>query len=720
MIIKAAASMLVIAWATGAAAQSAEELPPTAKPASAAAGSASADTTVGEVIVTAQRPGQRLVDGPTSVGVPAQEDLERAGGATLENLTKLTPGVYMQKTVYGLSPTVRGIGSTLPTSGGEQNVALYVDNIYYPTASGNIFDLASVSDVEVLKGPQGTLFGRNATGGAVLLRTLDPGFSTEGRFNLSYERFNQVRTSAYLNIPLTDTLAVNASVAYRSTDGYIRDLVTDALVTEGTSFTFRGKALWQPTDSFSLILTGAHARFDDPTGDAFQNLKPALYVSLLGGPVSTDPRYTSQTTQNVIETETDEFSARAKYETSAGTFNSYTAFLGNTLDALNDLDGGYLGANVELGVRTRTFSQEVNFASASDQPFTYVVGLYYFKNRQRVPILRQNGAALFHSAGQVESWAAYADVNYEIGNLTLIGGLRYSDENRRSQFGPGTSPFVRFQKAAETAWTPRLGLQYALSERANVYATYSKGFKSGVFDATSLTGPPVSPEEVTAYEVGFKFASSEFSFNTAAYHYDYEDSQVNATVSGGGTIKTQLFNVPKARVYGVEMDASFRLSDSFDLRGAVAYTHARYLDFKSAPGYTNNPANPATLGGLLYTSIPVDASGKTMVRAPEFTASATFRYHRELGEGRTLEVALSPYYTSRVYFTFFNDLSQAGHMTLDANASLTLSNQLKLTVFGRNLTDGEYKTSAGQNALSNETAIFAPPRTYGVALSYAF
>ena len=716
MIVKAAAaSLLVLAWASGAAAQTA--------PAPDANG-VKPVSEVAEVVVTAQRRSQHLEEVPISVAVATSADLERAGGATIENLTKVTPGIYMQKAVYGLSPTVRGVGSTLPASGGEQNVAIYVDNIYYASPTGNVFDLASVSGIEVLKGPQGTLFGRNATGGAILIHTLDPTFSYAGKFNVSYARFNEVRTSGYLNIPLGDKVAVNGSIAYRSSDGFQRDLKTGALTGEGTSLTSRVKVLLQPTDNFTVILTGAHARFDDPTGDDFQNLRPAAYVTLLGGPVSKDPDRTSQATHNVIKTGTDELSARAMYELEWGTFNSYTAYLRNSMDALNDLDGGYLGANVALSVRSKVFTQELNFASSKDGPLAYVAGLYYYNSKQAVPTLTQNGAPLFNSASQVSSVAAYVDGTYTIGRLSLIGGLRYSTEWRHAQFAPGVnapSAWTRQQGAKESAFTPRVGLQYAVGERTNLYATYSKGFKAGVFDGTSQTGPSVEPEKVNAFEVGFKSASPAFSYNLAAFYYDYQDAQVNSTVSdAAGNIHTQLFNVPKARIYGVEGDVSFRLSDDFDLRGAVAYTHARYIDFKTAPGYTNDPANPATLGGLLYTSVPVNASGKTMVRSPDLTASATIDFHRQLTSNNRLNVTLSSYYSSRVYFTFFNDLSQPAYVTLDGNVSLTLTADVKVSVFGHNLTDERYKVGEGQNALSNETAIFSAPRSYGVALAVAF
>jgi len=712
MIAKTAASLFVLVWATSAAAQTAP---------------ATADTagTVGEVIVTAQRRSERLVDVPISIATASSEDLVRAGPTSIENLTKVTPGVYLQRAVYGLSPTIRGIGSTLAASAGEQNVALYVDEIYYPTPTGNVFDLASVAGVEVLKGPQGTLFGRNATGGAILVRTLDPSFAPTGRFNASYERFDQVRTSAYLSGPLTDDVAANVSVAYRNSGGYVRDLKSGRIVNDGQNFTARAKLLVEPTDDLSVVFTVAHASFDDPSGGDTRSFRPARAIALLGGgPVATGRYEASMNTHQFIKTDTREYSARARLDVGGGTLSSFTAFLRNKLDALNDLDLSYLSQDLRLGIQTRTFSQEVNFASSPDRPLTYVVGAYYFRNRTEVPTLVSNGSPLSNSESRMDAIAGYADGAYTIGDLTLIAGLRYSREKRRTDSAFGVrapSPFTRSQRETDSQWTPRVGARYALGERANLYATYSKGFKSGVFDATTATGPGVKPETVNAFEVGLKSASADFTFNVAGFYYDYQDTQVNSTVSGqNGAVFTQLFNVPKARIYGVEADAWLRLGDKFDVRAAAAYTHARYRDFPNAPGYVDAPTNPSTLGGLLYANVSLDASGNTMVRSPAFTASSTVRYHTPLRDGLDLEVTLSPYYSSRVYFTFDNSLSQKAYVTLDAAATVTWNNDLKLSVFGRNVTDEKYFISKSQNSLSLEAGRFATPAIWGVSVGYTF
>lgn len=711
--LKAAVTSLVAIASSGAA--HAQSAPPQAGP----QGQAAAASEVTEVVVTAQRRSEALVDVPISVVTASPADLERAGGASIDNLTKLTPGVFFQRATYGLSATIRGIGSTLVTSGGEQNVSLYVDNIYYPTPTGNIFDLASVSGIEVLKGPQGTLFGRNATGGAILVHTKDPGFTTEGNFNASYERFDQMRTSGYINVPLGDKVAVNLSSAYRYSRGYVRDLKTNAIVNEGDNFTIRGKLLLQPTDNFTAILTVAHADLDDPTGSTSQTRQPAP-VLLRGnfGPIATDRFESSKSQQESTKTSTEEYSARLKLDLKVGTLSSYTAYLDNALHTKNDLSGTYFPSQITSATLTKTFSQEVNFASPSDKSLTYVAGLFYFDNKTTAPGSTTNGTPVGSSKGEVESISGYLDGTYEIGRWSLIAGLRYSYEKRQVDSAPGKvqpASYTRFQDATEKQWTPRVGVRYALAERTNIYATYSKGFKAGIFDAQSATGPGVGPEKVDAFEVGFKTQTPTIAFNAAAYYYDYSGTQVTAVISGqNGVVFSALFNVPKSEIYGAEADANIRINDNFDVRLAAAYTHARYLDFPNAPGWILRP------GAATFANVIVDASGNRMVRTPEFTASSTLRYHTELSGDKTLEVALSPYFSSRVYHTFDNVLTQAPYATLDAIATLSFANRMKVSVFGRNIFDTKYAMRKAQNSLSLDAVVFAPPASYGVSFGYAF
>jgi iron complex outermembrane recepter protein len=714
-IVRAAASLLATTWAVVVAAADA---PP-----------ANSTGALEEIIVTAQRRSERLVDVPISVATVSSSELERAGGTSLENLNKLVPGIYLQRDVYGLSPTVRGIGSTLSSSGDESNVSVYVDGVYVPFEATNIFDLASVSNVQVLKGPQGTLFGRNATGGAILISTLDPSFDAAGKFRVSYERFGQARSSAYVNVPIADEFAANAAVSYRHSDGYIRDRRTGDLVNEGEDYSGRVKFLWQPTDALNVVLGAYLSHFDDPTGSSYQSITPAPFYSLPGidanaGPIASDRYHRSHNVEDVVRTEAKQYTAHIDWDLGFGTLQSVTSSQNGELVSTNDLDSTYQdllpAANARVALKTEfdSFTQEVNLTSKPGAKLDYVAGLFYYDNEGSVPYLTINDVPQFNTVGHSTVKAAYFDGTYHLGNWGLIGGVRYTHEwgDINTRFVPAGA---NIDSTTESVWTPRVGVSYEVTPESNVYATFTRGYRAGIFDATSPTGNKVDPEFVNAYEIGYKTSMPDFSLNTAVYYYDFTDTQVNAVFSSGGQIYQQLFNAPKSEIYGADIDGTYRFNEAFDIRTAVAYTHARYEDFTNAPGYAIDPTDAAGGFGLFYSSIAVDASGSRMVRAPEWSASGSLNYHVGLVGGVKLDASVSGAYASRVYFSFANTLSQPAYFLVDANTTVTFNDHLSMSVFGRNLTDKVYFASYSQNALTT-AATFGMPRTYGVSLEYSF
>jgi len=189
--------------------------------------------------------------------------------------------------------------------------------------------------------------------------------------------------------------------------------------------------------------------------------------------------------------------------------------------------------------------------------------------------------------------------------------------------------------------------------------------------------------------------------------------------SSGGQVYTQLFNAPKSEIYGFDLDGTYRFNPSFDIRASVAYTHARYKDFKNAPGYKLDPTDPNSLFGLFYSSISVDASGLHMVRAPQWSGSSSFNYHTQLSHAARLDLSLGGSYSSAVFFDFANTLKQPSYFLLDASATLTLAERTTVSLFGRNLTDKSYYNLVSQNALMTGAG-YGMARTYGVSIGYDF
>ncbi|PKP71944.1 MAG: hypothetical protein CVT83_02445 [Alphaproteobacteria bacterium HGW-Alphaproteobacteria-5] len=679
---------------------------------------APADVADGEIIVTAQKRSERLVDVPVSITAVSSDSLSRAGLDSLISLNKLVPGLYINQPSYFLSPTIRGVGSTLAVSN-EGAVALYVDGVYQPAQASTVFDLASVSGVEVLKGPQGTLFGRNATGGAILVKTLDPGFQPEVKANVSIGRFTELRMSGYANLPVSDTIAANVAASYKHSDGFIRDVRTNRLVNESKSFAVRGKVLFAPSDDIELILTASHTQYSDPTPQMFRSLhgENALSGRPGAGPLATDIFHTSHNVAGMLKNRSQEYTSHLNIDTGLGTLSSITALKRDKLSTSQEGDATYLPVlSASFNFYNRTFTQEVNLTSPSGSPFSYVVGAYYFHNRKYYDPFQYNGIDFLTQEQWTDALAGYADGTYQLGDLAVIAGIRYSTEKRKIDNGLLPHPLnavtgTVHRETRESAWTPRFGLRYALGARSNIYATFSRGFKSGAFNGTSITLPGVTPETIDAYELGYKAAGPNFTFSAASYLYDYRDLQVNTLTITDGVALNNTTNAAKARIYGFELEGSYQPTDALGLRVGVGYTHAKYTSFRNAPGYE-------ALGGGAYASESVDATNNHMVRQPRFQISGEANYKLPVGN-KDLTFTVSPSYNSMVYFDFANQLSQKGVFLLDGSVELDLRNGVKLAVFGRNITDTRYFTSQAFSTFHIST-LYGAPATYGISASYAF
>jgi len=233
-----------------------------------------ADADSGEIIVTAQRRAERLIDVPISISALSGNALEQAGIRSTEDLTAVIPGLNFATNGAFAQPTVRGIGTTVTSAGNDANVAIYIDGVYQPNQIANFSDLVDLEQVEVLKGPQGTLFGRNATGGAIRVTTKRPSFTPEARLTASYGRFDDVRLTAFGTAPLSDEIAVSFAFLYGDDQGYVRNIGTGNRVADSNAMSIRGKILLQPTDGLEFILTASRTE---------RSANPAFTLGVLDG-----------------------------------------------------------------------------------------------------------------------------------------------------------------------------------------------------------------------------------------------------------------------------------------------------------------------------------------------------------------------------------------------------------------------------------------------------
>ena len=691
--------------------------PQTAQPdVTAAAGTPEASADTDDVVVTAQRRSERLLDVPISVTALSAADLSAANITSTGDLGKITPGLTMDRAGPFSQPTIRGIGSSVTGPGIGTSVATYIDGFYQPSTVSNDFELADISSIQVLKGPQGTLFGRNSTGGAILVTTLDPTFEPSGIVRVNVGSYRDIRANAMLSTGITDTLAISGSVFYRYNRGYARDIVTGDYSQEGRSAIFRGKALWKPVDALKLTFAYSHGDIDDPWGVAQVAYRGVSAAAGLPGVVVPDNPF--QTAANLPPQSRvlyNTYYLTGELDLGAVTLKSFTGWRDETDYVQLDSDKtAYPYQYIDFRPVDTTFTQEVTLSSNGGGPLQWVAGAYYYNDRSGYLDLgvTQGGPRFTFLNARLHSRAVagFGDVTWQVvPHLFITGGLRYNHEDVSEEFDSildGYTPHV-YDKTFENL-SPRAVVRYEIADRTNVYASYNQGYKAGTFNATGLSPDPVRPEKVDAYEVGLKTRMGSTRFEVAGFYYDYKDLQFVSYV--GAT--AQLTNAAKARIYGVDASLTQSIGEHLSVALTGTYTDAKYQSFPGANHYNY-------LGAGVITNGPDDASGRPMVRTPKFAGRASIDYTTPLYDG-TIDANVAFKYQSRVYFDPFGETTQAPYGLLDARIAWTdPSEKFTIAAYAQNLTDRHYYAVVTQQSES-WPANYGAPQTFGGELTMKF
>lgn len=699
-----------------------------------------------EVVVTAQKRAERSLDVPISVTSLSELDLRNAGVDSNMDLTSVVPGLEMDRIGGFVQPSIRGISTQVTELGADPNVATYIDGVYQSNPYALTFDLPDVSRIEVAKGPQGTLFGRNATGGAVQIFTRDPSFSPTGDFYVGYGSFRELTFKSFLSGPIIgDELAASISGYASTADSYYRSLVPEQTPEGPRSTLVRGKVLFRPTDSMSFVLQAYYADHDDPTGMNGSAYGGITLANVFPGsiiPIAPYDVATSRTVkQDVIS---DGVSGRGTLDTAVGTVSILAALNHSLNRSVTSADFAFIppfpggGNYYDIGSPDTAYMAEVNLASKSYGPFSFIAGVNYYHDKDTYDPLNVTGilgpvnsyAIGIFSRQTSRDYAAFTELTMNITDrLTAIAGARYSSELRTvsglsvvGTYPQNPGPFYPFGEKTFVSTTPRATLRYKIATDTNVYFTFSEGFKSGAFDATSVPYSPdgtppgyVRPERVNAYEVGVKTKPTAWlRLDAALYDYNFADQQAQAFVLKNGIPLGSIENAASSKIRGAELDADVLLSRDLRIHTGLSYLHARYTDFPNAIVSVPSPENAGT------TQTSEDVSGNTLPRAPNFTVSFSADYTRLLAVG-TLGLNANVYYTGKSYFDPGNLYYQGAYAKLGFQATWVpvLAPNLKLAAWGRNLTN---KATIMGTFIEGDAAgaAWAPPRTWGVSADYTF
>jgi len=679
---------------------------------------------IGDIIVTATRREERLQNVPVSVSAVSGDKLAQSGITDTRQLTQVMPNLNFSRASTTFQPVIRGVGTRNANAGDEPNVSVYIDGIYQPVPAALGFDLLNVERVEVLRGPQGTLFGRNSTGGLINIITPDPSHDLSAKVQVKYGSYEERSVSAYLTGGIAPALSADLAFQIYRDNGYIKDLAHGGYVGRRKATTIRSKWLFEPNDTFRLILSGSYSDVQDSSSANGQPLNLNTVARAAAPVPAIIPTEPWQSALDVVLLPTARISSGdAQMRIRLPGFDIATTTSGQWAKSFSPTDNDQTTKPVSgslVSIDNEYYSNEIRLLSTTSGPFSWIAGNYLFAGDSRADPFssKTNGVvtSTFYTKQHVFSWAFFAEGTMKFTDkFEAVAGVRYTGEERNYTARSTTAIVVPEQRANFDKLTYRFSLQYKFTPQTNIYATYGRGFKSGVFNGFATTIPaaaPTKPEVLDSIEVGLKSDPlSWLRVNVSGFHYNYNDIQQSAR--GPNTTLVLLFNAARARINGGELELTARAGKSLNMRAYATYLDAKYTSFPTAQVF-----EPTGLGGNVSVT-PYDASGKQMIRAPKYTIGASFDYAHETKVG-TFGVTANVYHSAKYYWDFENRLAQPAYTQVNGEVSFTLpGDKWKLAVWGKNLAN-EVVYSNILSAAQGDIVGFERPRTYGLSLTVKF
>ena len=652
---------------------------------------------------------------------------------------------------------MRGIGST-STGYNEAQVAVYVDGVYLVNPAMGIYSFNNIDQIEVLKGPQGTLYGRNVTGGLVSVATRNPGTTEHIDASAGYANYNTFSANFYATTPLTDNLAANVAVFHQKQgDGWSTNVFNGQSNQKSVETGVETKLAWKPGASTRVLASLIYDYNNRDTGLSYQ-----VYPGTVGTDGTTalgQYRNASRIQSSApfrayigsLKIEHDFDFAKLMSMTAYQNSRSTVTFQGG-LPILGQPVAGQ-GATYDVFYETsRTWSQELQLTSnPSGSRLDWVAGAFYYNDHDLLQLSAYNtcvggvcapGFTPNTNTGRpsTESYSGYGDLTYRFFSATrLTAGLRYTDETKTLSGVvtpyPGQpnsvavlpastvlysgAPFTGFPNGIPTRLhfdklTYRFVLAQDLTEQIHAYVSHNLGFKSGAFNANSFNNPPVKPELLYATEVGLKseLFDRHLRVNLAYFHYNYQDVQVRSQAAPALPGSPILENAAREKMDGVDGDFSFKPMSGLVINGSFEFLRAKYADFPGSSCVTPGTAvvNGVTVGKA--TTVACNLAGNAVPFAAPFSASIGLVYTLDTAHGK-FAFSANDHYNSRYSMVADGSMWQNAHHVVDTSLNWTdPSKRYDVNLFVRNLTKQYVYAVATES--SNFTIVPGAPRTFGV------
>ncbi|WP_421738717.1 TonB-dependent receptor [Caulobacter sp.] len=721
-------------------------------------------TAIEEIVVTAQKRSENLQDVPVSVTALTSDALAARGVNNVLALNNLAPGMRISAGDAAANPKIyiRGVGLSDFNPNASSGVGVYVDGVYVGSPLAQMAGFFDLAQVEVLRGPQGTLYGRNTNGGAINITTKRPSQTFGADASLEYGSFNAVTADLGVGGPIVaDKLAFRAAAQYVQDDGYTYNRVTGHDLNAAKHWAGRLSLLYTPSEDFELLTqVNRYVNRGDATAPQHRALFPATAAATGADGLCAANAYASGACTDLLgyadtdnnsravdanlegKDKVDLFgaSSQATWKLGGMSLISVTAWQWAHRNDLENTDASPLRM-IEINYRSRQhqFTQELRLQSNdASARLNWVLGVYYMdeqvQDNTRQDVLRDlrplfvtpsnpTGLSLENSVATfgypytqtTKGYAVFGQADYKLTDrLTGTVGLRWSADDKsmdyQSQAEDGLIVILTSKQSKTfSAVSGRLGLRYALNDDANIYATYNRGYKSGGFfggmATTAQEMEPYDNETLDAYELGLKseFFDRRVRLNVSGFYYDYKNQQVFAQTTRNGLTVLVLDNAANSKVYGGEAEVTARPIQPLTLSAGVSLLHAKYGD---------------------YFTEGKDFTGNWLPQSPKVTFNAAATWVAPLANGASILANVDANYSSRVYFDNSNAarLSQDAVWVAGAQASWrSPDRKIEAGAFARNLFDKTYAVSIsnidslGVDLLSNNR-----PRSLGVFLRYHY
>lgn len=734
----------VIAWASLAG------LPVTTAPISTALGAdadtAAAGPSLEEVVVTAQKREERLQDVPVAISAVGAEELRANRVTDLYTLAASVPWVNMtQDSAVSQQLNIRGIVSVkLNDASAEPSVGLFVDEVYVSRMGSAFTDFFDLDRIEVIRGPQGVLLGKNVVGGALSVITAKPSYTSGGAATVSYGNHDSFMANGHLTGGVSENVAARFAFQVRDRAGYNRNVLLNRELDDLQSYQARGELQFGHSDDDLRALFSVEyghdesngtirSAIDDPAVAGIGSLGAFRAANGLGKREDMSPE------AEYVKRRSIGASLRVDWD---GIQNATLTSISAYRDSKAEWGYNQIGFNNPPSIvdtfvfqteTPKTFSQEVRLASNSDSPLEWLVGAYYQNDDIDRPYQHDahatalavfSGHSFYNASAEIETAAAFGQVGYAFGNgWKVTGGVRYLNDDKSgtkdvtclADGGDGAC-VTPLRGPVGTHWNVSYGdtwdavtgqgtVEYKFNDAALVYASVAQGFKGGGWDFIPPTPEAAQisfdPEHVINYEVGLKsdYFNQRLRVNTAVFEMDYKDLQAQRTDLTCLCLITS--NAGSARIRGVEFEVAAAATDALTLNAAFTALDPVYRDYDDRAGH-------------IY-------DGKTMQRTPKFKYNLGLAYATDVaGWQDALEARLNYTHQSKLFWGPDNVSFEPGYGLLDASVRVQgPSANWAVTLWGKNLTDELY-SQLGLPFLGDLVEVWGPPRTYGVDFTYSF